>query len=95
MTNSTLTIVQTPSFKKALKKLHDNQRADLMLAVKQIANEPELGEKKVGDLDYLRVYKFKMVNQLTLLAYSYEADQLILELLMFGSHENFYRDLKR
>lgn len=69
MTNATLTIVQTPSFKKALKKLHVNQRADLMLAVKQIANEPEIGEKKVGDLDYLRVYKFKMVNQLTLLAY--------------------------
>ena len=94
MTNATLTIVQTPSFKKALKKLHVNQRADLMLAVKQIANEPEVGEKKVGDLDYLRVYKFKMVNQMTLLAYSYEADQLILELLMFGFHENFYRDLK-
>lgn len=95
MTNSTLTILQTPSFKKALKKLHDNQRADLMSAVKQIANEPEIGEKKVGDLDYLRVYKFKMVNQLTLLAYSYEENRLILELLMFGSHENFYRDLKR
>lgn len=66
-----------------------------MSAVKQIANEPEIGEKKVGDLDYLRVYKFKMVNQLTLLAYSYEENRLILELLMFGSHENFYRDLKR
>jgi len=66
-----------------------------MAAIKEIANQPDLGEKKVGDLDYLRVYKFKMINQLTLLAYSYEEDRLVLELLMFGSHENFYRDLKR
>lgn len=37
----------------------------------------------------MQVYKFKMVNQLTLLAYQYEDEQLILTLLMLGSHENF------
>lgn len=53
------------------------------------------GEKKRGDLAYLRVYKFSMCNQLTLLGYSYEAGELVLQLIALGSHENFYRDVKR
>ncbi|MEA3381391.1 type II toxin-antitoxin system RelE/ParE family toxin, partial [Alteromonas australica] len=42
-----------------------------------------------------RVYKFKMVKQLTLLGYSYEDGTVILELIALGSHENFYRDVKK
>lgn len=87
-------IIQSTSFKKAVKKLHANQKADLDKAVKLIASNPNIGEQKVGDLSTIQVYKFKMVNQLTLLAYQYEDEQLILTLLMLGSHENFYRDLK-
>ncbi|PSL10935.1 ParE-like toxin of type II ParDE toxin-antitoxin system [Marinobacterium halophilum] len=34
--------------------------------------DPMLGEQKKGDLFFLRVYKFKMVEQLTLLGYSYD-----------------------
>ena len=41
------------------------------------------------------VNKFEMVNQLNLLAYSYEDKVLTLKLLVLGSHENFYRDLKQ
>lgn len=91
---SNLTIVQSPSFKKAYKKLHSNQRQDVNSAIKALMIEPTLGEQKKGDLRFLRVYKFKMAGQLTLLGYDYEAKQLILELLALGSHENFYRDLK-
>ena len=93
MTTS-IKIVQSNSFKKAVKKLHANQKSDLDKAVKLIASNPNIGEQKVGDLSTIQVYKFKMVNQLTLLAYQYEDEQLILTLLMLGSHENFYRDLK-
>jgi hypothetical protein len=56
---------------------------------------PLLGERKKGDLAFLRVYKFNMTNQLTLLGYSYQEGSLVLELMAIGSHENFYRDLKR
>ena len=87
-------IIQSTSFKKAVKKLHANQKADLDKAVKLIASNPNIGEQKVGDLSTIQVYKFKMINQLTLLAYQYEDEQFILTLLMLGSHENFYRDLK-
>lgn len=88
------TILQAPSFKKAAKKLHQNQKADLDHAIAFLMQNPFSGEQKKGDLAYLRVYKFKMVNQETLLGYSYQENQLILELLALGSHENFYRDLK-
>lgn len=87
-------ILQAPNFKKAVKKLHPNQKKDLDEAVKHLIQIPELGEKKKGDLAYLRVYSFKMAKQETLLEYSYVKDQLVLELLALGSHENFYRDVK-
>lgn len=58
-------------------------------------NDPFLGEQKKGDLAFLRVYKFKMTKQLTLLGYSYQDGAVVLELIALGSHENFYRDVKR
>ncbi len=87
-------VLQTPLFKKIVKKLHKNQKQDLDDAIKVLMEEPTIGEQKKGDLSYLRVYKFKMVNQLTLLGYSYEEGTLTLELIALGPHENFYRDVK-
>ena len=86
-------VVQTPSFKKAVKKLKPNQKADLDSAVRKVMNDPFLGEQKKGDLAFLRVYKFKMTKQLTLLGYSYKDGAVVLELIALGSHENFYRDI--
>ena len=98
MTQS-LSVIQSHSFKKAVKKLHNNQKADLDDAVRAIIDNPELGVQKVGvqkvgDLSSVRIYKFKMLKQLTLLAYQIDDGQLVLTLLMFGPHENFYRDVK-
>ncbi|OOV87685.1 type II toxin-antitoxin system RelE/ParE family toxin [Oceanospirillum linum] len=89
------TVLQTASFKRTVKKLHANQKQDLNRAIKELMEDPLLGEQKKGDLHFLRVYKFKMLKQLTLLGYSYEDGTLVLELIALGSHENFYRDLKR
>ena len=88
-------VIQARSFAKAVKKLKPNQKLDLDKAVKHLLEHPLAGELKKGDLSYLRVYKFQMVNQLSLLGYSYQDEQLVLELINVGSHENFYRDLKR
>jgi len=87
-------VLQTPTFKKAVKKLHQNQKKDLDKAVKELIEDPLLGEQKKGDLSFLRVYKFKMNKQLTLLGYSYEDGTVTLVLMPLGSHENFYRDSK-
>lgn len=88
-------VLQTPTFKKVVKKLKPNQKKELDVAVKELMAKPTLGEQKKGDLAFLRVYKFKMSKQLTLLGYSFDDGTLILELMALGSHENFYRDIKR
>jgi mRNA-degrading endonuclease RelE of RelBE toxin-antitoxin system len=86
-------VLETPSFRKDVKRLHGNQKADLDLAVRAVLENPAVGDQKLGDLAWLRVYKFRMVNQVTLLAYERkDADTIVLHAV--GSHENFYRDLK-
>ena len=88
-------IFQYPAFEKLVKKLHVNAKQDLDNAVKELMQNPLAGGMKKGDLNGIRVYKFKMVNQLTLLAYKYGEIDESLTLLALGSHENFYRDLKK
>lgn len=87
-------ILQSSAFKKAVKKLHSNQKQSLDHAVRQILSEPGIGQAKLGDLAGVRVHKFKIVGQLTLLAYEYDVQNQVIRLLALGSHENFYRDLK-
>jgi addiction module RelE/StbE family toxin len=85
-------VLQTPTFKKQIKKLYQNQKIELDNAVREIIKTPNIGQMKKGDLAGVQVYKFRVVNQLYLLAYKISGDQL--ELLSLGTHENFYRDLK-
>jgi mRNA-degrading endonuclease RelE of RelBE toxin-antitoxin system len=86
-------VLQTPTFKKSVKKLKPNQKSELDNAVKALMAKPSLGEQKKGDLAFLRVYKFKMNRQLTLLGFSFDDGTLTLELMALGSYENFYRDI--
>jgi len=88
-------VLQTPTFKRAVKKLHKNQKIELDSAIRELLEDPLIGDQKKGDLSFLRVYKFKMTKQLTLLGYSYEDGNVTLELITLGSHENFYRDIKK
>lgn len=81
-------------FNKQAKKIHPQAKKELDKAVKLIVQQPDIGELKKADLLGVRVYKFKIQKQLTLLAYIYLKDEDVIFLLSFGSHENFYRDLK-
>jgi len=60
--------------------------------VKNIAENPNIGEEKKGDLKGVFVHKFKLKTNLYFLAYRKTDNDL--ELVMIGSHENYYRDLK-
>ena len=86
-------VLQSAVFKRAYKRLHPNQKADVDDAVACIVLNPTLGEAKMGDLAGVFVYKFNSNRQLTLLAYKYDPGTRLL--LLLGSHENFYQDLKR
>jgi len=88
-------VLQSPTFKKAVKKLNTNQKQDLDAVIKELMVDPAIGEQKKGDLSFLRVHKFKINKQLTLLGYSFDDGTLVLALLALGTHENFYRDMKR
>ena len=87
-------ILVTPSFERTVKKLHPNQKKALDKAVTAIAADPELGDEKLGDLDGIYVYKFKLVDKQWLLAYRVISSKK-MKLLLLGPHENFYRELKK
>lgn len=74
-------VLQSPTFKKAVKKLNTNQKQDLDAVIKELMVDPAIGEQKKGDLSFLRVHKFKMNKQLTLLGYSFDDGTLVLALL--------------
>ena len=86
-------IYLSPAFGRKIKKLKKQQKKGLDNAVLDILKNPSIGEEKVGDLAGVLVHKFKINKQLFLLSYSY--DEKEINLLTFGSHENFYRDLKK
>ena len=88
-------IVQTLTFERTIKKLHPNQKEDLDKALRQLLTDPCIGMSKKGDLAGILVYKFRLINQVTLLAYIYDKAEQKLILLALASHENFYRDLKK
>lgn len=88
-------VLQTPTFKRTVKRLHRNQKTALDEAVRATAADPAVGEAKIGDLAGVRVHKFRMLRQLMLLAYEVVESGDTVRLLALGSHENFYRDPKK
>ena len=82
-----------PAFKKAYKKLHQQEKTQVNEAIREIIRNPKIGKEKKGDLVDVYVYKFKIYHQEILLAYEWNPQERLL--LALGVHENFYRDLKR
>ena len=66
-----------------------------MLQLCQFFHTAPIGVIKKGDLSDVRVHKFKILGQEYLLAYSVDKQKQKIILLALGTHENFYRDLKR
>jgi len=91
----TWSVQQTRRFARQYKKLHGNTAADVDAAVDELTQNPEIGERKKGDLAALRVFKFRCTDQLYLLGYTLDEGIRLVYLEAVGPHENFYRDLKR
>ena len=88
-------IQQSGIFSRRVKKLHPAEKQSLDDAIKTIIDNPAIGQVKIGDLTGVQVYKYKHKAQQYLLAYRFVEEELILTLLALGTHENFYRDLKK
>lgn len=61
--------------------------------IRKITAKPEIGQEKKGTLKGVRIHKFHIKNHLFLLAYELKND--IINLIMLGPHENYYRNLER
>ncbi len=85
-------VIQSPSFAKRVKKFRKSQKEQLDHQIRLIIENPQIGEEKKGDLKGIFVQKFKIENLQYLL--SYRLKKNLLELIMIGPHENYYRDLK-
>ena len=88
-----IAVLQMPAFKRVYKKLAASHQAVVDDAVRAIVTNPGIGEAKKGDLAGVYVHKFPLNRQQMLLAYEWNPKSRVL--LLLGSHENFYRDLKR
>lgn len=86
-------VLQTPTFQRKYKKLHPNIRNVVNSALDDIIIIPEAGPLKRGDLGNIRVHK-KRIEDLEILI-AFWCIKKAIKLIDLGSHENFYRDLKR
>jgi mRNA-degrading endonuclease RelE of RelBE toxin-antitoxin system len=88
-------IYQTSRFKKSVNRLSEQDKDRVDDEIDCILENPEIGERKKGDLSYLRVHKFYLGKQLYLLGYNWQESKLELYLLSLGPHENYYDEQKR
>lgn len=92
---SQIDVYQTRRFEKALDKLPEALQEEVEDEVDRIIANPEIGERKKGDLSHLWVHKFRLNGQLTLLGYTWIEVKIELYLLSVGSYENFYDEQKQ
>jgi hypothetical protein len=86
-------IIQSRSFEQRIKKFNQAQKIVLDEQTKLIIENPTIGTEEKGDLSEVYVHKFKIKTIQYLLAYRY--NEKLLELIMIGPHQNYYRDLKK
>ena len=84
-----------PKYNRQKKKYPPIFREKLNEAEDQVALSPEIGEEKTGELKGIRVYKFKILDLLILLAYQVNKEEQEVIFVAVGGHENFYKDLKQ
>ena len=86
-------IIASNHFLKFKKKSPKKLQLEIDSQVKKLIEDPDIGEQKKGNLKGIRVHKFTYGHQLLLL--SYEVSENVLRLYTIGSHENFYKKLKK
>lgn len=82
-------VMQTRRFARQYKKLHDNTAIDVDLEVDAVRQNPDIGEKKNGDLATLHVLKFRSSGQMYLLGYTREDNIRLIYLEAVGHMKTF------
>jgi mRNA-degrading endonuclease RelE of RelBE toxin-antitoxin system len=93
--NAKIEVYQSGVFKKGFDKLNDEQKDIVEIEIDLIIENPDIGERKKGDLSHIWVHKFRLNGMETLLGYAWKEQKLELYLLHLGPHENFYKSAKK
>jgi len=84
-----------PKFNKQFKKFSERDQENIRKKIRKIVQNPLVGEPKKGILKGIRVYKWKMLNQLYLLGYEFVKKEKTIYLYAIAIHEGFYKILER
>ncbi len=84
-----------PKFSRQFKKFYSKEQDLIRQEIKKVLSDPGIGERKKGALANVQVHKFKVRNQLYLLAYEVDIKSKIVYLYAIATHENFYEALQR
>ncbi|MGN4055378.1 type II toxin-antitoxin system mRNA interferase toxin, RelE/StbE family [Enterococcus faecium] len=81
---------------KYLKKLKEKTLKEQFLTIisDEIAVRPHSGEQKTGDLSGIWAIGFKYAGTTYRVAYEIK-DNAVIPILLCGTHENFYEQLKK
>jgi len=84
-------VIQSRSFEKRVRRFNRQEKRVLDQEIRKIIEDPAIGQEKKGTLRGVFVHKFRIHATQQLLAYRFRGE--VLELVMIGPHENYYRDL--
>ncbi len=84
-------VTQTRLFAKKVKRFSVQEKTILDAEIRKIITNPSIGQEKRGTLKGVFIHKFKINTIQFLLAY--RCDTQLLQLIVLGPHENYYRDL--
>jgi mRNA interferase RelE/StbE len=93
-----LPVIYTPIAERYFKKLNDKALVKAFKeALMSIRNKPDIGEAKTGDLS--GIYCFDIYHNRTNYELAYRISKLkngdMVVIIMAGTRENFYKELKR
>ncbi|WEV52114.1 type II toxin-antitoxin system mRNA interferase toxin, RelE/StbE family (plasmid) [Lactobacillus sp. ESL0731] len=82
---------------KVLKKIKDRQLKQKIVdkIYDEIAVDPYIGSAKKGDLAGIYAIGFNHAKASYRIAYKIEQDEVVVIILLVGTHENFYQKLKK
>ena len=81
---------------KYIKKIRNRElKSEIKKAIDAIANDPYCGEAKMGDLRGLFGYDVFYDGVNYEIAYTINDNCILITVIMVGTRENFYKELKR
>ena len=90
-----VTIEYGSAVKKDLRKLEISVLRVIEKIFLRLSNDPYLGERLQGELSKYFAYHFKVKQTEYRIIYEFIGNEVVVYIIMIGSRENLYKNLKR